>query len=197
MSSHNDRHLRQSWQQSRQSGSSNTPATSTQTPSQSLQYTDDQLFDLEEIYRPRPGAASTGVARIFVLTGRKYGESVESLPVEVDLILRGNLGAPRDIASASIRATANNPWGQRRYNILNLQSIFTAKLRAYSRRQGDNDYLDLEWMVFNLGKRVRGFAHDLDWQDRDDFATAIAESGEYTDQQVNFVQYSLRLDEDE
>ncbi|KAI1389323.1 uncharacterized protein F4822DRAFT_196912 [Hypoxylon trugodes] len=149
------------------------------------------------IYRPRPGAASTGIARIFVRTGPEYNERVESLPVEVDLIMSGHLGAPKDIANGSIQIVARTPWGTSRYKILNTESIFKAKLGAYSIREGINDYQDLEWMSFNLGPRIREFAHRLHRQNRDTFAAALAESGSYTQEDIEHVYHWLRLDEEE
>ncbi|KAI2466802.1 hypothetical protein F4781DRAFT_434017 [Annulohypoxylon bovei var. microspora] len=151
----------------------------------------------DRIYRPRPTAASTGIARIFVLTGPAYGEPVDPLPVLVDLILAGNLGAPRHIAEASIQATASTPWGDRVYKILNLQHIFKAKLRSYASRFGENDYNDLVWMWLNLAEQVRQFSHRLDWEERDGFYNAVVESGSYTQDDVNDLRVTLQLNDSE
>ncbi|KAI5920849.1 hypothetical protein F4810DRAFT_680711 [Camillea tinctor] len=148
------------------------------------------------IWRPRPIAASTGVARCFVLTGPEYEENLPtSIPVEVDFILSGNLGAPKDITRGSIRMDVVTPLGVRGYNILNLMSIFTAKLRSYSTRWAEKDYSDLEWMVFNHSQEVEGFADDLNWDERHAFINGVAESGNYSEEGLNFIRRTLHLAE--
>ncbi|KAI1444748.1 hypothetical protein F5Y02DRAFT_389048 [Annulohypoxylon stygium] len=151
----------------------------------------------DRIYRPRPTAASTGIARVFVLTGPAYGEQVEPLPVLVDLILAGNLGAPRNIAEASTQATASTPWGSRVYKILSVQHIFKAKLRSYASRFAENDYNDLIWMWLNLAEQVRQFSHQLDWEERDGFYNAVVESDSYTPDDLNDLHTILHLDDGE
>ncbi|KAI1455991.1 hypothetical protein F4805DRAFT_459256 [Annulohypoxylon moriforme] len=151
----------------------------------------------DRIYRPRPTAASTGIARIFVLTGPAYGEQVEPLPVLVDLILAGNLGAPRNIAEASTSATARTPWGDRVYKILNLQHIFKAKLRSYASRFAENDYNDLIWMWLNHAEQVRHFSHRLDWEERDGYYNAVVESGSYTQHDLDDLRLTLHLNDSE
>ncbi|KAI0888617.1 uncharacterized protein GGS22DRAFT_184195 [Annulohypoxylon maeteangense] len=148
----------------------------------------------DRIYRPRPTAASTGIARVFVLTGPSYGEQVEPLPVLVDLILAGNLGAPRNIAEASTQATATTPWGTRVYKILDLQHILKAKLRSYASRFAENDYNDIIWMWLNLEEQVRQFSGRLDWEERDGFYNAVVESGSYTQHDLNDLRATLQLD---
>jgi hypothetical protein len=75
--------------------------------------------------------------------------------------------------------------------LLNLESIFKAKLAAFYQRESRNDYGDLEWMCENLGLHIGEFANRLDVEHRDFFAGAFADSDiGYSQQQINAI-YSI------
>ncbi|KAK4195489.1 hypothetical protein QBC40DRAFT_352514 [Triangularia verruculosa] len=128
-------------------------------------------------YIPRAAAvAGSGVARMFVLTGRSYGQNVSNLAVEMDLILNGQRGAPRTLQGAVNTHAVNTECGQRSYNILGLQYLFPAKLRALYEREGPNDYQDLVWMSSFHPQIVSGIAPQLDHNLRHYFACQYSET---------------------
>ncbi|KAK3988041.1 hypothetical protein QBC44DRAFT_399386 [Cladorrhinum sp. PSN332] len=132
--------------------------------------------DDDRVYIPRAiSVGGSGVARIFVLTGRSYGENVPSLAVEVDLILNGNKGAPRELRGATNTYAVSTECGQRSYNILGLQYLFLAKLRSLNERDSQNDFDDLVWMSSAHPGAVTEFAPRLDYGVRSHFARKYAE----------------------
>lgn len=116
---------------------------------------------------------------MFVLTGPAYGEAIQpALPVEVDLILNGNKGAPQTLAGATRTVTVVTGLGPRQYTILTLEYLFRAKLRSYYERASDKDYRDLVWMSFVHGEAVSTFIADQDEDLRQHFADEYAAENE-------------------
>ncbi|KAK0744602.1 hypothetical protein B0T21DRAFT_344782 [Apiosordaria backusii] len=125
----------------------------------------------DRVYMPRANAvAGSGVARIFVLTGRAYGQDVPTLAVEVDLILNGNKGAPGTLRGATNSHTVSTACGPRSYSILGLQYLFLAKLRSFYARESTRDYNDLVWMSFSHPQPIMDVAPQLDYELRRYFA---------------------------
>ncbi|KAK3899744.1 hypothetical protein C8A05DRAFT_36622 [Staphylotrichum tortipilum] len=142
------------------------------------------------VYLPQANSvAGSGVARIFVLTGPRYGHNVEPLAVEVDLILSGNQGAPRQLEGAVATYTVQTQLGARNYNILAIKVLFRAKLRAYYRRESNKDYQDLVWMCMRQSVAVRRFAPELTDVDVEmqHFARTFADENERDSEQVEWL----------
>ncbi|KAK3309446.1 uncharacterized protein B0T15DRAFT_545221 [Chaetomium strumarium] len=147
----------------------------------------------KRVYVPRAQTvAGAGVARIFVLTGPEFGEKVRRLAVEVDLILNGERGTPRDLSGATETISVTTNQGRREWKVLKLKYFFKGKLRSFYNREGPNDYKDLCWMIFQHSDKVSRVAPDLDEDLRRNFADAYAER-ERNPSRVEYVEEVLGL----
>ncbi|KAK4236617.1 hypothetical protein C8A03DRAFT_35473 [Achaetomium macrosporum] len=149
--------------------------------------------DDKRVYVPRASSvAGAGVARIFVLTGPAFGENVRPLAVEVDLILNGEQGTPRELSGATETLSIQTPQGRREWKVLKLKYFFKGKLKSFYNREGTNDYKDLCWMIFQHPEKVKAIAQDLDEDRLRFFADAYAERDRNPDR-IKYVQEVLGL----
>ncbi|KAK8101376.1 hypothetical protein PG999_011750 [Apiospora kogelbergensis] len=107
--------------------------------------------------------------RVFVEVGPAYGENVPHQWVQVDIILRGCLGAPEDLTGTTEIINVNTTAGLKRYIVIDIFHHFQGKLAALFGRNSTPDYLDLVFMCNMYFQQIAGFRARLSFPQREHF----------------------------
>ncbi|KAK8032170.1 hypothetical protein PG990_001904 [Apiospora arundinis] len=111
----------------------------------------------------------SGVMRVFVEVGPAYGENVTRQWVQVDIILRGSLGAPADLTGATDIISLPTTAGLKRYIVIDILHHFKSKLGALFGRNSTTDFLDLVFMCNMYFQQIAGFRNQLNFPQREHF----------------------------
>ncbi|KAK4208564.1 hypothetical protein QBC37DRAFT_405166 [Rhypophila decipiens] len=125
-----------------------------------------------------PIGPGSGVMRVFVHVGPKYGESVAEKWVQVDIILRGSLGAPDDLHGTTETVSTKTQQGPKEYVVIDLLRHFQSKLGAFFARNGKSDFEDLVFMCNTYFEQIAVFRGQLSFAQREHFVRQfIAQTG--------------------
>nr|POF02290.1 hypothetical protein CFP56_65555 [Quercus suber] len=125
----------------------------------------------------RPLGPVSGVMRVFVKTGGQYESGLSDMLVEVDLILRGSLGAPEHPESAFEVVSVNTSVGPRQYRLLNLEGIMTSKLGAAFARSSQNDIDDILFLIAQYPAELWGLKANFSIGQRQHFINHLYQIG--------------------
>ncbi|KAI9710294.1 MAG: hypothetical protein M1820_002788 [Bogoriella megaspora] len=155
---------------------------------------------LKEVLSPqarilRPAGPVAGVMRVFIKVGGQYNAGLTELNTEVDLILRGSLGAPDDPSAASEAITANTPLGQRSFLILNLPTIVAGKLNAFFARGENSDFIDIGFLIGGFFQQIYAVRTQLNQTHRQHYVTEFERRnpGSSSANRVRSIKYTLGI----
>ncbi|KAK6849218.1 hypothetical protein PG995_013051 [Apiospora arundinis] len=116
-----------------------------------------------------PIGPGSGVMRVFVEVGPTHGENVTHQWVQVDIILRGSLGAPADLTGTTDIINLPTQAGLKRYIVIDILHHFQSKLGALFGRNSTTDFLDLVFMCNTYFQQIAGFRNQLSFPQREHF----------------------------
>ncbi|KAK4153053.1 hypothetical protein C8A00DRAFT_34235 [Chaetomidium leptoderma] len=125
---------------------------------------DDRIFT-----PPLLSMAGSGCGKFYVVLGFESGGDRQI--VEVDLIMAGHLGAPKNLSDVTVTKMAETAAGPRIYKVLSVQQLFRAKLHALNVRDAERDFGDLEWLCFIHIREIQEVADTMDELERMNFVS--------------------------
>ncbi|KAK3898708.1 hypothetical protein C8A05DRAFT_47053 [Staphylotrichum tortipilum] len=127
-----------------------------------------------------PRGPVSGVMRAYVRVGGPLNSMLSEVPVCVDLITEGSLGAPDNILGGSEEVEGMTDAGMRTYRVVDMQHILASKLAAFHARGNldSNDFKDLLWILLtsNHSAQVREVSGNLSLEDKQVFLAAVLRS---------------------